>query len=347
LLSRDRICVIGVLILGVAWLVNDSPVEEEDTQLKQVRGGAGVLTTSLSFSLDGSMMATTDSSGFVALRNLADGWEMGQTLDYAGIARSTAFSPDHRFLAVGGSVPGVVLWELSPARTARVLDIPIQQVKALAFSPDGRSLAASNEASGDIILWDLAEGREIMTLRGRFPAVCVAFSPDGGSFVSGEVDEKSVEIWDLATGGQRPLNRDRAGPITSIAFSPDGTLLAAASPWDRMVRLWDLKMGRLFRTLEGHVVGTNAVAFAPDGRTITTVGNDGMVRLWAVATGEQWASLNGQGICLRWVAISPDGRTLAATGYDGDLRQWQLTDVSPQLTRLLPAREGRTGVVAR
>ena len=321
--TRERIGVIGVIGLALVCLV-DLGGADPQPPLRRVRGDEGVVATSLTFSPDGSRIVTTDLRGGVVLREATNGWEAGEFLDFPGIARTTAFSPDGRFLAAGGAARNVRLWELAADRAPTGRELPIRGSKALAFSPDGGTLAATTDLSVDIVLWDLVANRQRQTLRGRFPAVSIAFSPDGRSLVSGEVAEKSIAVWDLQTGRRQEVNRDSGGPISSLAVSPDGALFATACSWERPVRLWDLRTGRPVRDLEGHAVGTNAVAFSPDGRMIATSGSDGLVRLWTVATGEQQASLNGQGLCLTHVAISPHGDLVAATGFDNDVRLWAI-----------------------
>ena len=64
--------------------------------------------------------------------------------------------------------------------------MPIRWVKGLAFSPDGRTLAASSYLDHEILLWDLAAGRERARLRGHgSPVISLAFAPDGRSLASG------------------------------------------------------------------------------------------------------------------------------------------------------------------
>ncbi len=74
----------------------------------------------------------------------------------------------------------------------------IDDLRSLAFSPDGSRLAASD---GMLVrLWDAASGQETSSLAGHSgPVQCVAFSPDGSRLASAS-DDSTIKMWDVATG---------------------------------------------------------------------------------------------------------------------------------------------------
>ena len=196
------------------------------------RAGAVV---SMAFSPDGGTLATGTFRGVVKLWDTRRGRETGtiptllrglevirRNPDGSVVSKSPAsveamaFSPTGRLLATAMST--VKLWNAASRKQAVVLTgPPCRHAKALAFSPDGKILAATGRR-GRIRLWDTATGRElIFGGKGLVGAgASLAFSPDGRRLVSGG------QLWDVATG-HRLLVIDLKWQLA--AFGPDGKTL--------------------------------------------------------------------------------------------------------------------------
>jgi len=89
----------------------------------------------------------------------------------------------------------VRLWDTATGQMVRTLIGQAAPVQGVAYSPDGRTLAAAG-SDGTIRLWDTATGQELLSLRGHAGSASrVAFSPDGQVLASTGVD-RTVRIWD-------------------------------------------------------------------------------------------------------------------------------------------------------
>lgn len=160
---------------------------------------------------DGTLLASADPAGRLALRDVATGAARGP---FGSPALRTdwnvrpSFTPDGRALVLAGADGRVEAWDVATARLIRAIDLPFRGMRPLdlAVAPDGRVLAVSavapvptgwsawawrqagriNPAWGrpiraDLALVDLATGRQLARLRGGAGA---AFGPDGRTVVT-------------------------------------------------------------------------------------------------------------------------------------------------------------------
>lgn len=201
-------------------------------------------------------------------------------------------------------------------------------VTSLAFSPDGKTLAAGGGQTllyrpGSVTLWDPSTGQLTGELEGHDSAVwAVAFSPDGATLATGTYGN-ALALFDVA---ERKLRTNLSGHehwITSLAFSPDGSLLASGSE-DMTIKLWDTATGEEKATLAGHEAMVRDVAFSPDGQTLASASIDKTVRLWDVASAKEKAKLEGHTDGVWAVAFAPDGTWLASAGADRTIKIWDM-----------------------
>ncbi len=201
---------------------------------------------------------------------------------------SLSFSPDGEMLAVGYLEGHLRLWDLGEEKLIRELESYQGEVLDVAFSPDGKTLAASfGYPDTAIQLWTVPGGEPLLSIRGvqwtdEFSQV--VFSPDGQTLATVSKDEGvlagwMVELWRVADG-ERISQLDMAG-VTGVAFSKDGDTLATGSI-DHTVRLWRAADGALLKTLYGHGDYVTDLAFSPTGEILASSSYDGGVILWGI-----------------------------------------------------------------
>ncbi|TDL19736.1 hypothetical protein BD410DRAFT_403326 [Rickenella mellea] len=194
----------------------------------------------------------------------------------------------------------------------RVMDGHSDEVKCVAFSPDGMQIV-SGSTDCTLQLWDAVSGAHLNTLNGHSDLVrSVAFSPDGMRLASGSYD-KTLRLWDAVSGAHLITLNGHSDLVRSIAFSPDGIHLASGS-YDKTIRLWDAFNGAHINTLNGHSDSVQCVAYSPDGTRIVSGSLDDSIRLWDAVSGAYLNMLRGHS-AVQSIAFSPDGMRLASGSY--------------------------------
>ncbi|MEO8435518.1 MAG: caspase family protein [Pyrinomonadaceae bacterium] len=176
---------------------------------------------------------------------------------------SVAFSPDGRTLATGGveSKSNLDLMAMSGLGSGQK-----GQKKNSSRPPDPEEMMRNIkfEAIGQVVLWDVAGGREIGALKGHGKGITqVAFSRDGRLLASSSTDN-TIRIWDVAAQKELRTLTGHSSNIESLDFSPDSRLLASAAD-DGGTFLWDTGTGEHLLTLISLDDGSEWMVVTPQG----------------------------------------------------------------------------------
>ena len=165
----------------------------------------------LAFSPDGTLVAAIGTDGKARLWNVATQQETGAAVTVGPDASqgTLVFSPNGKTYATVGANGTAALWSVTTQRRIGVLmtadaqgsagvQAAARPVNALAFSPDGATLATAG-ANGSVRLWDVATQQEIGTpmTAGPGPVYALAFSPDGATLATAGGDGRA-RLWNVA-----------------------------------------------------------------------------------------------------------------------------------------------------
>jgi WD40 repeat protein/serine/threonine protein kinase len=302
----------------------DIAADRKSAKLKHTLKGHQADIHALAFSQEGNTLVSGDSRSILLRWQLTNDKEpeKKELARLPGQILCLAFCPGREVLAVGGQ-EHLELLGATGATIARLEDHS-GPVTALAFSPDGKTLATASMDS-EVRLWDVApKGAAVQkskaVLKGHFhSAFAVAFSPNGQVLASGGEDGV-VRRWDVKQQRQHPAGPGHTAPVSAVVFSRDGLLASGGD--DHSVRLWDASGHDTL--LAGHEGFVRALAFAPQGKLLASGDGNGRVLLWDVPPGKQRAALRRADRRVRTLAFSADGQTLAVGGEGSDLELWKV-----------------------
>jgi WD40 repeat protein/tRNA A-37 threonylcarbamoyl transferase component Bud32 len=186
-------------------------------------------------------------------------------------------------------------------------------------------------APGDLVLIDVATGRELRRIGGIPSPSFLRFSPDGRwlaarHLTTAEHDSGAVTVLDTTTWKPVFTAPERGHARCNFAFAPDSHRLAVSR--EGHVVVLDVPSGRELRRIGAFGVSAGALAWSPDGRRLAAAPNpEGpaghLIRLWDAETGSEAHALPlTAGESIQALSFSPDGRRLASAGFDDQIRIW-------------------------
>jgi WD40 repeat protein len=187
-----------------------------------------------------------------------------------------------------------------------------QAIFALAISPDKR-LLASGGTDNVIIIWDIAQGKQLYSLKEHSQWVFSLSFSSNGLLASGSADG-FVRVWDVSRGVKVDEFSIQPQGVTCVAFSPDGSMLAISGNGP-VIRIRDLAAKTMKPDLKGHRKAVHQIIFTPDNKSLISHSEDETLRLWDLATGKSdfLTVFPKKATDLMDLGISPDGNLALLT----------------------------------
>ncbi|PWN22657.1 WD40 repeat-like protein [Microstroma glucosiphilum] len=207
--------------------------------------------SSLSFSPDGTLLASASADKTVRIWSLRTGQLVETLKGHGGGISDVAWSPCGRYLATASDDKTVGVWNALSGYDLRRLIGHTSYVFCVAYSPQS-NLIVSGSFDETVRLWDVRKGTCHRTIAAHSEAVTdVDFNRDGTLIASCSYDGL-IRLWDVPTGlCLATLPHPTSSPTTSIRFSPSSSHLLASS-LDSTLRLWDVANGKIVKTYRPH-----------------------------------------------------------------------------------------------
>jgi WD40 repeat protein len=236
--------------------------------------------------------------------------------------RAVCFAPpDDRYICGASADKTVYVWDRTTRKMVYALGGHTHEVHALAASPNGQILA-SGSAVGEIILWNLPEGKQLRAMeipipgkRKVVPRVSRLLFWEKNKLIAAVRDYPAIHVWNVTTGKQ-----------LQVLEAPEVPQKDPPLPWVVPFRVVPERgftcLARCGRYL---IAGEDRFRGYPNPMSRRPVVEDlpSTIFVWDLESGKPAGILSGHAGSIKSISVSPDGRYLLST--DGrDVRLWEL-----------------------
>ncbi len=272
----------------------------------------------VSFSPDGSLVASGNFGGQIHLRDAATGELKQELRESGGSVERLDFSSDGKRLATSSNTSKIArIWDLSTGQIVQSFPGHAEVVYWVEFSPDDKLIAtASKDAT--VRIWNVADAKLLHTLP-HGGEVSAAVFVSGGKQLATVCHDGEARIWNVETGKldlTLPVPQPRNAAI-AIGLSQNGKYLATGN--QAQINLWLTSDWSHIGMLTGSQQHAWGASITNDGSTLVSSAWDDVVRVWDVPNQAEIRSMplptdeRSPAGPVRTLSVSPDGKTIAVS----------------------------------
>jgi WD40 repeat protein len=237
----------------------------------------------VALSKDDRYLANGTDSAVVQIFDLQAGARPVAVRGLNGGTNALEFMPDGSGLIVSKTDRSISLVNHLTG-DVKTIATPNVELKAIAISPNGKSLAGA-AWTGQLVLINLETGaQEVLVNTDAAQILSVKFSPDGKMIAYGTFEKN-----------------DKRG----------------------LVKLYNLNERKEERQFTGHKAGVYSVEFSPDGKLLASAGSDRLLQMWVIDFLEDLPIKMDNNNGFIWdIAFSHDSKYLIAAGHESEIRVW-------------------------
>lgn len=289
------------------------------------------------FSPDSRYLASTGEDGSLCIWVATTGELVCKQAFKADKLNALAYSPDGKWLALGGSCGKIFLINTISISTGKIkvektFDQHTSSVTGLVFHPHDCNILISSGNDNKIILWNIENGDAFIISQDyhREGASAVAFHPGGHLLASSDYDG-NIAIWNMQQLTEPVKVIKKTGPdnptghramIYALQFDPTGEVLASCS-LDHNIHIWDTASWECKKILQGHTAGIISIAFNPkQPNFLASGGDDFSIRFWDIQNNQILSKKKGTKSGVSYISLSPDEKQFAVASPDGVIGIW-------------------------
>lgn len=325
------------------WTVGDTTIPMTISSIRME--SESKIVPVIALSLNGGYLATVipeEDNNPIQVWNVDTGELLNTFTENTHRIVGLTFSPDNMTLASGDTNETIRLWDLK-ANSAQVISKGTYTSSyALAFSPNGKLIAAGN-GDGKIELFNINEEKQdyqrlfsqykqMLPRKGHKDKVTsLAFSPDSKMLISGSEDG-TIRGWDVASRKQLFISAGHPVEITDLAEIKDENNLLSIHWLEDQILRWDINTG--YQLSGTYFFNKSPEALSPDGMTLLIEEwfpfMSDEFKLWNIPKGRKQSVLKGHNYNLSSspdFVFSLDGKMLAGADFsdrNGDILMWNL-----------------------